>query len=134
MPTCAHVLARDQGVLGRCGASPTIHHPLNSPPLQIESEFGLTCYPVVWPIGDGPRFQGVLERYVRGLARLPAPPPPPARPRAPFLTLRATGSETQLVHLFERGDRKGKAAALETVSIDDPALEEMIGEVCAFTA
>ena len=52
----------------------------------------------MWPIGDGERFQGVLER------------------------------ETKLVHLFERGDRTGKATDLQTVPVDDPELEEMIGE------
>ena len=32
---------------------------------QIEREFGLTCHPVVWPIGSGPEFQGVLDREER---------------------------------------------------------------------
>jgi peptide chain release factor 3 len=32
---------------------------------QIEREFGLTCHPVVWPIGSGPEFQGVLDREQR---------------------------------------------------------------------
>jgi peptide chain release factor 3 len=32
---------------------------------QIEREFGLTCYPMVWPIGSGPEFQGVLDREDR---------------------------------------------------------------------
>lgn len=46
---------------------------------QIEAEFNLPCYPVVWPIGDGDRFCGVYER------------------------------STRLVHLFERGSRGKKA-------------------------
>ena len=29
---------------------------------QIEAEFGLETHPVVWPIGDGDRFKGVLDR------------------------------------------------------------------------
>jgi peptide chain release factor 3 len=29
---------------------------------QIQTEFNLTTYPVLWPIGDGPRFRGVLDR------------------------------------------------------------------------
>ena len=29
---------------------------------QIESEFGLETHPVVWPIGDGDRFKGLLDR------------------------------------------------------------------------
>lgn len=46
---------------------------------QIEQEFGLNCYPVVWPLGDGDRFRGVYER------------------------------ETRLIHLYERGARGKKA-------------------------
>jgi peptide chain release factor 3 len=65
---------------------------------QIETEFGLTCHPMVWPIGDGPEFQGVLDR------------------------------EDNTVHLFERGDRRGKAKDLEVVALDDPLLPELIGE------
>lgn len=48
---------------------------------QIEAEFNLPCYPVVWPIGDGDRFCGVYER------------------------------STRLVHLFQRGTRGKKASA-----------------------
>ena len=29
---------------------------------QIENEFGLVCSPVLWPIGSGDRFKGVLDR------------------------------------------------------------------------
>jgi peptide chain release factor 3 len=29
---------------------------------EIEAEFGITCCPVVWPIGSGDRFRGVLDR------------------------------------------------------------------------
>mmetsp|Transcript_5583 Transcript_5583/g.10555 ORF Transcript_5583/g.10555 Transcript_5583/m.10555 type:complete len:588 (+) Transcript_5583:136-1899(+) len=65
---------------------------------QIENEFGLTCFPVVWPIGDGAEFQGVLDRSER------------------------------TVHLFERGDRTGKATNLPTMALDDPDLEKAIGE------
>lgn len=49
---------------------------------QIEAEFELPCYPVVWPIGDGDRFKGVYER------------------------------STRLVHLFERGERGKKAEVI----------------------
>lgn len=48
---------------------------------QIEADFSLPCYPVVWPIGDGPNFRGVYERA------------------------------TRLVHIFERGERGKKADA-----------------------
>jgi len=29
---------------------------------QIEAEFGLETHPILWPIGDGDRFKGVLDR------------------------------------------------------------------------
>ena len=29
---------------------------------QIEAEFGLETHPILWPIGDGERFKGVLDR------------------------------------------------------------------------
>jgi peptide chain release factor 3 len=65
---------------------------------QIERDFGLQMIPVVWPIGDGEQFQGVLDR------------------------------DTKLVHLFERGDRTKRAIALDTMQLDDPLLPEAIGE------
>lgn len=55
---------------------------------QIEQEFGLATYPILWPIGDGDRFKGVLDRM------------------------------NNVVHLFDRGDRKGKAE-VEQVHMDD---------------
>ncbi len=32
---------------------------------EIESELGLTCWPVNWPIGSGDRFRGVIDRRSR---------------------------------------------------------------------
>ena len=55
---------------------------------QIEQEFGLETYPILWPIGDGDRFKGVLDTM------------------------------TNIVHLFDRGDRKSKAD-VEQVPMDD---------------
>ena len=55
---------------------------------QIEAEFGLETYPCLWPIGDGDRFKGVLDRM------------------------------ENVVHLFDRGDRKSKAE-VEQVPMDD---------------
>jgi peptide chain release factor 3 len=46
---------------------------------QIEREFGIACCPLLWPIGSGDRFKGVLER------------------------------RTSLVHLFGRGERGRRA-------------------------
>jgi peptide chain release factor 3 len=64
---------------------------------QIEAEFGLDCYPVVWPIGDGDRFKGVYER------------------------------STRLLHLFSRAERGKKAEDLPTVSIDDDSVAGLLG-------
>jgi len=64
---------------------------------QIEAEFGLEMYPVVWPIGNGERFKGVLDR------------------------------DTNLVHLFEKGER-GKKAMEKTVALDDPQIKEYIDD------
>eukprot|EP00585_Thalassiosira_rotula_P002114 CAMPEP_0196147434 /NCGR_PEP_ID=MMETSP0910-20130528/25414_1 /TAXON_ID=49265 /ORGANISM="Thalassiosira rotula, Strain GSO102" /LENGTH=558 /DNA_ID=CAMNT_0041409853 /DNA_START=199 /DNA_END=1871 /DNA_ORIENTATION=+ len=60
---------------------------------QIEQEFGLETYPILWPIGDGDRFKGVLDRM------------------------------NNVVHLFDRGDRKSKAE-VEQVPMDDLATLE----------
>ena len=50
---------------------------------ELESEFGLTCIPMNWPIGDGDSFQGVLEL------------------------------KSKTVHLFEKGNRRKKIDATE---------------------
>lgn len=65
---------------------------------QIEQEFNLPCYPVVWPIGDGDRFKGVYER------------------------------QTRLVHLFQKGERGKKAQEIMAISIDDESLRGMVGD------
>jgi len=65
---------------------------------QIEAEFGLETYPILWPIGDGDRFKGVLDRM------------------------------TNIVHLFDRGDRKSKAD-VEQISMEDvDTLKELIDD------
>lgn len=65
---------------------------------QIEAEFDLPCYPVVWPIGDGDRFKGVYER------------------------------DTRCVHLFKRGDRGKRAEEIHIVPLDDASVPELLGE------
>lgn len=58
---------------------------------QLEREFGLDAHPVLWPIGDGERFKGVLDR--------------------------ATG----IVHLYQKAaQRGGKAQTLEVHLTDEP--------------
>ncbi|CAN0200333.1 unnamed protein product [Scytosiphon promiscuus] len=65
---------------------------------QIEREFGMKMAPVLWPIGDGERFKGVLDR------------------------------ETSTVHLFERAGRTKKATDMPELNLHDPKLPEMITE------
>ena len=68
---------------------------------EIEAEFGITPCPVVWPIGSGDRFKGVLERATRTVA------------------------------LFERGDRGKMASLRTISLDDDEQaaeLEELIGD------
>lgn len=65
---------------------------------QIESEFGVTCCPLLWPIGCGDRFKGVLDR------------------------------RDNSVHMFGRGARGKQAEELETLSMDDEKLQEVIGD------
>lgn len=63
---------------------------------QIEAEFSLDCYPVVWPVGDGDRFQGVYER------------------------------STKLLHLFKRAERGKKADDIATISIADEKVRGLL--------
>ena len=65
---------------------------------QIEAEFGIVCCPLLWPIGSGDRFKGVLDR------------------------------RDNSVHLFGRGARGKQAEELETLALDDAKLEEAIGD------
>jgi len=66
---------------------------------EIEAEFGITCCPVVWPIGSGDRFRGVLDR------------------------------RSKKVMLFERGERGKEAVITNMMSVDDPALLDALGDV-----
>jgi len=63
---------------------------------QIEQEFGILTYPVVWPIGDGDRFRGVFER------------------------------STRLVYLFEKGDRGKKAKDVEPMALEHPDIPRLL--------
>jgi peptide chain release factor 3 len=56
---------------------------------QIESEFGLETHPVLWPIGDGDRFKGVLDRT------------------------------DNTVHLYEKATERGKKAADQVVPLEE---------------
>ena len=65
---------------------------------QIEQEFGLATYPILWPIGDGERFKGVLDRM------------------------------NNVVHLFDRGDRKSKAEVEQVAMTDTDTLRKSIDD------
>ncbi len=66
---------------------------------QIEDEFGLETHPILWPIGDGDRFKGVLDRL------------------------------TNIVHIYEKpAKRGGKANVIEVPISDEAKLEELIAD------
>ena len=66
---------------------------------QIEAEFGLETYPILWPIGDGDRFKGVLDRT------------------------------TNIVHLYQKAEKRGSKAQEEEVSLEESEkLRELIND------
>lgn len=66
---------------------------------QIEAEFGLETHPILWPIGDGDRFKGVLDR------------------------------SDNTVHLFEKAAKRGaKAEELQIPVSDEAKLQEAIND------
>lgn len=66
---------------------------------QIEAEFGLETWPVLWPIGDGERFKGVLDRL------------------------------TDVVHLYQKPAKRGaKAEVVEIPLIEEAKLKELIDD------
>ena len=65
---------------------------------EIENVLGIPCSPVNWPIGSGPEFQGVFDRWGKQLLR------------------------------FERAEGGSRPAPMATTTVDDPELREAIGE------
>jgi peptide chain release factor 3 len=65
---------------------------------EIEQVLGIPCSPINWPIGAGPRFQGVFDREKRELVR------------------------------FVESDYGARKAKSEIIAIDDPAFIETVGE------
>jgi peptide chain release factor 3 len=66
---------------------------------DVEAELGIQCYAMTWPIFDGARFIGVLDRRTREIL------------------------------LFERGEDHGqRRAAAKVADLADPAIGELIGE------
>ena len=64
---------------------------------EIERVLELKTYPINWPIGDGPDFKGVYDRL------------------------------TGHIHLYERTQRGARRAPVRVSSLDDPALDQLIG-------
>ena len=66
---------------------------------QIEAEFGLETHPITWPIGDGDRFKGVVDRL------------------------------TGIVHLFKKAEKRGGKAEIQQVPLEEhDKLVELIGD------
>ena len=66
---------------------------------QIEAEFNLETFPILWPIGDGDRFKGVLDRM------------------------------TNIVHLYTKPAQRGGKATVTEVPMDDTdTLEKLIND------
>jgi peptide chain release factor 3 len=65
---------------------------------EIERVLGIPCCPINWPVGAGPRFQGVFDREARQLIR------------------------------FREQDHGASAAPSTVVAFDDPSFVETIGE------
>ncbi|HEV2129266.1 MAG TPA: peptide chain release factor 3 [Thermomicrobiales bacterium] len=70
---------------------------------EIEKTLGLATYPLNWPIGDGGDFRGVYDR------------------------------KSKMVHLFERTEHGAKQAPVRVSGVDDPLLDEQLGEERAAT-
>lgn len=66
---------------------------------QIEQEFGLETHPVLWPIGDGDRFKGVLDRL------------------------------ENVVHLYEKAVKRGsKATVIQVPLADEEKIQNLIDD------
>ncbi len=70
---------------------------------EIERVLEMKTYPLNWPIGDGPDFKGVYDR------------------------------QTHEIHLYERTQRGARRAPVRMTSLDDPALDDLIGSQRALT-
>ena len=65
---------------------------------EIERVLGIPCSPATWPIGSGPTFEGVYDRWGKRILR------------------------------FERAARGARQAPMEVVELADPAFRASIGE------
>jgi len=65
---------------------------------ELESVLGLQCSPVIWPLGNGPSFRGVIDR------------------------------RNNQVHLFERVPGGAYQAPVKVASLDDPIVREKLDD------
>lgn len=63
---------------------------------EVEDTLGIRCVPMVWPIGQGDEFRGVVDR------------------------------QTRQVHLFQRVARGAERAPVRIIDLDDPELPNLI--------
>jgi peptide chain release factor 3 len=65
---------------------------------EIEKLLGIHCVPINWPLGLGTQFKGVYDR------------------------------RTQIVHVFERSDVRGKGAEAESFPYDEARIRAIVGD------
>ncbi|HET7038115.1 MAG TPA: peptide chain release factor 3 [Thermomicrobiaceae bacterium] len=70
---------------------------------EIERTLGLAVYPMNWPIGDGPQFQGIYDRASQAVLR------------------------------YDRTEHGARRAPVQVAGLDDPSLDSLIGAEPAAT-
>lgn len=65
---------------------------------EVESVLGIQCAPITWPVGMGKRFKGIYHRY------------------------------EDAVYLYEPGKNAQKQEALKIKGLDNPQLDELLGD------
>lgn len=65
---------------------------------EVESVLGIQCAPITWPVGMGKRFKGIYHRY------------------------------EDTVYLYEPGKNAQKQEALKIKGLDNPQLDELLGD------
>lgn len=65
---------------------------------EVESVLGITCAPITWPVGMGKRFKGIYHRY------------------------------QDTVYLYQAGQNAKKQAATAIKGLDNPLLDELLGD------
>ncbi|MDR3443221.1 MAG: peptide chain release factor 3 [Legionella sp.] len=65
---------------------------------EVESVLGIKCAPITWPVGMGKRFKGIYHRY------------------------------DDVVYLYQSGKNAQKQDAVEIKGLDNPLLDELLGD------